>query len=94
MFVGDARRPLGTGWRWACGSGTSIGRWLAIQGHALSATHETDFDGGPQSDQLLQVLQATGELKLSIPLRAVVGVRRTAAAASPGCPPTCWAPPA
>jgi Outer membrane protein beta-barrel domain len=68
MFLGDARRPLGTGVAVGVRLGYEIGRWLAIQGHALSATHETDFDSGPQSDQLLQVLQATGELKLSIPL--------------------------
>jgi hypothetical protein len=67
VFVGDARRPLGTGVAVGIRLGYELGRWLAIQGHALSATHETDFGSGPQSDQLLQVLQATGELKLAIP---------------------------
>lgn len=68
IFVGDARQALGTGVAVGMRLGYELGRWLAIQGHALSATHETDFGNGPQSDQLLQVLQATGELKLSIPL--------------------------
>jgi hypothetical protein len=89
MFLGDARRPLGTGVAVGVRLGYEIGRWLAIQGHALSATHETDFDSGPQSDQLLQVLQATGELKLSIPLGqwSVFGY---GGGGSPACPPTCW----
>jgi hypothetical protein len=68
IFVGDARQALGPGVAVGMRLGYELGRWLAIQGHALSATHETDFGSGPQSDQLLQVLQATGELKLSIPI--------------------------
>lgn len=68
VFLGDARRPLGPGLAIGAKVGYEIGRWVAIQVHGLAATHETDFDSGPQSDQLLQVVHGTGELRLAVPL--------------------------
>ena len=68
VFLGEARRPLGPGVAIGVRLGYELLRWVAVQVHALAATHETDFGTGPQSDQLLQTLQGTGELKLAIPL--------------------------
>ena len=68
LFVGQARRPLGAGVALGGRVGYELARWLAVQVHGLAATHETDFGDAPQSDQLLQTLQGTAELKLAVPL--------------------------
>jgi hypothetical protein len=43
-------------------------RWLAFQARGRWSSHQTDFATGPQSGQLLQILAATVEGKISVPL--------------------------
>jgi hypothetical protein len=49
--------------------GYEVFRWAAVQLHGFGSSHATDFPGLPQTAQLLQLLQGTAELKLSVPLR-------------------------
>jgi hypothetical protein len=68
VFLGQGRRSLGPGVALGTRVGYELARWLALQLHGQAATHETDFGSAPQSDQLLQTLQGTAELKLTLPL--------------------------
>ena len=56
--------------------GYDIFRWAAVQLHGFGSSHATDFPGLPQTAQMLQLLQGTAELKLSVPWRqwAISGV--------------------
>lgn len=49
--------------------GYDLGRFFAVQAHVFGSTHRTDFGAAPQSGQLLQIYQLTGEVKLTLPLR-------------------------
>jgi hypothetical protein len=68
MFLGQAdgiRPGAAMGLRF----GYEVFRWAAVQLHGFGSSHATDFPGLPQTAQLLQLLQGTAELKLSVPLR-------------------------
>ncbi len=68
VFVGNAsgiRPGAALGLRF----GYELFRWAAVQLHGFGSSHATDFPGLPQTDQLLQLLQGTAELRLSVPLR-------------------------
>lgn len=71
-FLGAAHRPLGTGAALGVRVGWELRRWCAVSLHALGSTHETDFGPAPQSDQLLQILAASAELRLGVPLGRVL----------------------
>jgi hypothetical protein len=66
VFLGDARKPLGPGAALGLRVGYDVFSWLAVNVHAFGSTHTTSFAGAPQSGQLLQILQATAEVKLSV----------------------------
>ena len=51
--------------------GYDLIRFIAVQLHGAGSTHRTDFGSAPQSGQLLQIYQATAELKLIVPIRQV-----------------------
>ena len=68
MFLGNAsgiRPGPGLGLR----AGYEIFRWVAVQLHGFGSSHATDFPGLPQTGQLVQLLQGTAELRLTVPLR-------------------------
>jgi hypothetical protein len=69
LFLGEARRALGPGAAMGARLGYDLTRWVALSLHGSGSSHATDFGGRPQSGQLLQFLQGTAELKLSVPLR-------------------------
>jgi hypothetical protein len=68
LFLGEAQgiRP---GAAMGVRFGYDLFRWAAVQLHGLGSSHATDFPGLPQTAQMLQLLQGTAELKLSVPLR-------------------------
>jgi hypothetical protein len=68
LFVGEAQRPLGPGVALGTRLGFDLFFWLALQVHGVVSTHTTDFDTTPGSGQLLQLMQGTAELKLTLPL--------------------------
>jgi hypothetical protein len=65
LFIGDAGASLGPGAVIGVRLGYDVLRWVALQVHAAGSTHTTSFPGMPQSGQILQLYQATGELKLT-----------------------------
>lgn len=64
MFLGNARVPLGAGPAIGARVGYDLNGWAAVQLHALGSTHTVDFANAPQSGQLLQIYQGTGELRV------------------------------
>jgi hypothetical protein len=66
LFVGDAGSSLGPGAVIGVRLGYDVFRWVALQVHAAGSTHTTSFPGMPQSGQILQLYQGTGELKLTV----------------------------
>ena len=66
LFVGEAGSALGPGALIGVRLGYDFFRWVALQVHGMGSTHTTTFPGLPQSGQILQVYQATGELKLTV----------------------------
>jgi hypothetical protein len=66
LFIGDAGASLGPGAVIGARLGYDVFRWVALQLHAVGSTHTTSFPGMPQSGQLLQLYQATAELKLTM----------------------------
>lgn len=71
VFLGGGNRDLGPGTVLGLRAGYEIVRFVAIQLHGLGSTHETRFPGRPQAGQLLQLYQASAELKLQIRIRQV-----------------------
>lgn len=67
-FLGDAREALGVGTAFGARLGYDLFRWLAVQARTVGSSHRTDFDGRPQSGELLQVYQLLAELKISVPI--------------------------
>lgn len=51
--------------------GYDVFRLLALQLHVAGSTHRTDFGAAPQSGQLLQIYQASAEIKVTIPIQQV-----------------------
>jgi hypothetical protein len=68
LFLGEARKPLGPGAALGARVGVDLTRWLAFQARGHLSSHQTDFAAGPQSDQLLQIMAASAEVKISVPL--------------------------
>jgi hypothetical protein len=68
LFLGEARKPLGPGAALGARVGVDLTRWLAFQARGRLSSHQTDFATGPQSGQLLQILAASAEVKISVPL--------------------------
>lgn len=66
IFLGDARGPLGPGAALGARFGCDFTSWVALQVHAFGSTHTTSFANLPQSGELLQIYQATAELKLTV----------------------------
>jgi hypothetical protein len=66
--LGVARQSLSAGPAMGLLVGYELARFVALQLHAVGSTHAVDVAGGPQLDQLFQILQASAELKLSVPL--------------------------
>ena len=68
LFLGEAQgiRP---GAAMGVRFGYDLFRWAAVQLHGFGSSHATSFPGLPQTAQMLQLLQGTAELKLSVPLR-------------------------
>jgi hypothetical protein len=67
-FLGRAGDKIGTGVAVGARLGYDLARWISVQAHVLGSTHEGGMGGGLE-DQLLQVYQATGELKLTYTFR-------------------------
>ena len=65
LFIGEAGSSLGPGAVIGVRFGYDLFRWVALQVHAAGSTHTTSFPGMPQSGQILQLYQGTGELKLT-----------------------------
>ncbi|HVR64901.1 MAG TPA: outer membrane beta-barrel protein [Polyangia bacterium] len=66
IFFGAAGDRIGPGVALGARVGYDVARWLALQAHAIGSTHETKFAGMPQAGQIIQLYQATAELKLTI----------------------------
>ena len=66
LFVGDAGSSLGPGALIGVRLGYDFFRWVALQVHGVGSSHTTTFKDLPQSGQILQVYQATGEAKLTL----------------------------
>jgi hypothetical protein len=69
VFLGSGNRDLGPGAVIGVRVGYEIIRFVAIQIHGLGSTHETRFPGRPQAGQLVQLFQASAELKLQVRIR-------------------------
>jgi hypothetical protein len=68
--VGPAHDSVGVGAALGARVGYDLLRFVALQAHVLGSTHGIDAAEGPTTGQLLQLLQLTGELKLTLPLGA------------------------
>jgi hypothetical protein len=68
--VGPAHNSVGVGAALGARVGYDLLRFVAVQAHVLGSTHGIDAAEGPTTGQLLQLLQVTGELKLTLPLGA------------------------
>jgi hypothetical protein len=66
VFVGESASSLGPGALVGARFGYDLFRWVALQVHAAGSTHTTSFADRPQSGQILQLYQATAELKLTV----------------------------
>jgi hypothetical protein len=66
VFVGEAASSVGPGAVVGARFGYDFFRWVAVQVHATGSTHVTSFRDMPQTGQLLQLYQGTGELKLTV----------------------------
>jgi hypothetical protein len=66
VFVGEAGSSLGAGAVIGARFGYDFLRWVALQIHATGSTHTTSFHDMPQTGQILQLYQGTGELKLTV----------------------------
>lgn len=68
FFLGEAYGALGPGVAFGARVGYDIIHYVSVQLHGLGSSHRTDFGNRPQSGQLIQLYQATAELKLSLPV--------------------------
>lgn len=66
IFFGTAGDRIGPGVALGGRVGYDLLRWFAVQAHAIGSTHETKFAGMPQAGQIIQLYQATLELKATI----------------------------
>jgi hypothetical protein len=68
--IGVAHKAISAGPAIGVQVGYELARFVALQLHGVGSTHGVDVEGGPQLGQLLQILQASAELKLAVPLGA------------------------
>jgi Outer membrane protein beta-barrel domain len=66
IFFGTAGDRIGPGVALGGRVGYDLARWVALQAHVIGSTHETKFSGMPQAGQIIQLYQATAELKVTI----------------------------
>ncbi len=64
-LFGPAGTDVAPGFAVGTRIGYDLSRWLAVQGHFLGSTHETQ-GGTPLAGQLLQTYQAIAEVKLTL----------------------------
>ena len=63
---GPVGSHLGPGAAVGLAAGYDLTRWLALEARGLGSSHTTNFPGGPQDGELLQLYHLLGAVKVSI----------------------------
>lgn len=66
MFLGPLHSHLDPGFALGARGGYDLTRFFALQVHALASNHVTSFEREPHDGQLVQLLRALGEARLTL----------------------------
>jgi hypothetical protein len=64
--LGPAGGHLSPGFAVGLAAGYDLTRWLALEARGIGSSHTTNFPGGPQDGELMQLYHLLGAVKVSI----------------------------
>jgi hypothetical protein len=66
MVLGPVGNHLSPGFALGLTAGYDLTRWLAFEARGIGSSHTTNFSGGPQDGELMQLYHLLGAVKVSI----------------------------